>query len=276
MVRAIVGAAMMTSAGASLNAGAQAVPKAPSGFNEPPGMATQINTGPISSMPTVGFGINSPQTANAEAEWSGNLTVVPGGTGLRVSYPVNLPGGYSPVRFGYRIASPGTGWYYQRMKVRLSPNWTLSGNVGLKFCEPRTQQEGSGQGPNQNHVIGVHDFQTYSTNAYFYVLLQGPNGHFQNLHEQPDYSAASNLAGGAWHLIEVLFTPESIPGAGDGTYTGWVDGVQVAHWTSVLWLASGNKVGWPFLMFDPTYGGGRHSPPQAMYWDFDQLYVSTR
>jgi hypothetical protein len=192
-------------------------------------------------------------------------------------YQPNLVGGGSPVRFGIGIPSAGTGWYYQRMEVRFSTNWTLAGNVAMKFCEPRTQQEGSGQGPNENHVIGAHDFQTpFMTKSFLYVLLQGPNGHFQNLREQPEFIAASNLSGGAWHLVEVLFAPESIPGAGDGAYTGWVDGVQIAHWTSVLWLAPGNKVGWRYLMFDPTYGGGRHSPPQPMYWDVDQLYVSTR
>jgi hypothetical protein len=214
---------------------------------------------------------------NSLGEWSGNLTLVPGSTGLRVNYLTSLSGGgYSPVRFGVNIPSAGTGWYYQRMKVRMSPNWTMSGNIGVKLCEPRTQQQGSGQGPNENHVIGLHDFETQSVNAFFYVLLQGPNGHFEDLFEQPQYSAAANIKGGAWHLLEVLFTPESSPGAGDGTYTGWVDGVQIAHWTSVLWLAAGNQVGWPYLMFDPTYGGGPNAPSQNMYWDFDQLYVSTK
>jgi hypothetical protein len=247
----------------------------PGGYHEPSGMAVQINTGPITSSPGP-FSVFSPSSPSQYGEWSGNLSVVPGGTGLRLTYPTNLSGGYSPVRFGHAIPSAGTGWYYQRMLVRFSPNWTLSGNVAMKFCEPRTQQQGSGQGPNENHVIGAHDFETNSVNAFFYVLLQGPNGHFEDLFEQPQYSPASNLKGGGWHLIEVLFTPESTPGAGNGSYTGWVDGVQIANYTNVLWLAAGNQVGWPYLMFDPTYGGGSHNPAQSMYWDFDQLYVSTR
>jgi hypothetical protein len=244
------------------------------GSNEPPGMSTQINTGPIAS--TTVFTVFSPPAPSSLGDWSGNLTVVPGGTGLRVTYPLTLPGGNSPARWGHGIGSPGTGWYYQRMKVRFSPNWTLSGNVALKFCEPRTEQTGSGQGPDENHVIGAHDFATQTTHAFFYVLLQGPNGHFRNLYEQPRYARGANLNDGAWHLLEALFTPESTPGAGNGTYTGWVDGVRVAHYSDVLWLAPGNRVGWRYLMFDPTYGGGRHNPAQTMYWDFDQLYVSTR
>jgi hypothetical protein len=244
------------------------------GFHEPSGMATQINTGPIGSTSIVT--VFSPSTPSALGDWSGNLSVVPGGTGLRLTYPATLPGGNSPVRFGKAISSPGTGWYYQRMKVRFAPNWSLNGNVALKFCEPRTQQTGSGQGSNENHVIGAHDFETQTTHAWFYVLLQGPNGHFGDLFEQPQWSPSANLNDGAWHTIEVVFGPESSPGAGDGSYTGWIDGTQVAHYTSVMWLASGNQVGWPYLMFDPTYGGGTHSPGQSMYWDLDQLYVSTK
>jgi hypothetical protein len=237
-------------------------------------MATQINTGSITSTSVVtNF---SPSTTSATGEWAGNLTLVTDGTGLRVNYPTNVVGGNSPVRFGLSVPSAGTGWYYQRMKVRFSPNWTLNGNISVKFCEPRTQQQGSGQGPNENDVIAAADWATFSTHAWVFVGLQGPNGHFENLTEQPAQTPAADVSGGSWHLLEVLFTPESTPGAGDGTYTGWVDGVQIANWTSVLWLAAGNQIGWPYLMFDPTYGGGTNSPPVAMYWDVDQLYVSTK
>jgi uncharacterized protein YjdB len=245
----------------------------PGGFNEPPGMSTQINSGPITSISL--FTVFSPTTPSSLGDWSGNLTLVPGGTGLRVNYPPTLPGGNSPVRWGHGIASAGSGWYYQRMKVRFSPNWTLNGNVALKFSEPRTQQTG-GSGPNENDVIGAHDFETLSVHAFFYILVQGPDGNSRDLFEQPQYSPAANLNDGAWHTVEVVFSPESSPGAGNGGYTGWVDGTQVAHYTNVQWLAVGNQVGWPYLMFDPTYGGGTHSPPAAIYWDFDQLYVSTK
>lgn len=235
----------------------------------------QVNTGPMTSIPSY-FSIFSSSTPASYGEWSGNLTTVPGGTGLRIMYKPGLQGGYSPVRFGTGVHSAGSGWYYQRMKIRFSPNWTLNGNVGLKFCEPRTQQTGSGVAANENDVISMHDFETRSTHAWFMVLLQGPNGQARNLFEQPQYNSAANLNNGAWRTVEVLFTPESTPGAGDGSYTGWVDGVQIAHYTSVRWLAPGNQVGWPYLMFDPTYGGGNNSPPTTMYWDVDQVYVSTK
>jgi len=238
-------------------------------------MAAQINTGAMSTVPAA-LSMFSPATPTAEGEWSGNLSTVPGGTGLRITYPATLSGGYSPARFGMKIAAPGTGWYYQRMKVRFSPNWTLSGNVAMKFCEPRTTKTGGGAGAEENHVIGAHDFATQSTRAFLYVLLQGPNSQSRNLFEVPRYERVANLNDSKWHLIELLFTPETSPGAGDGTYMGWVDGVRIAHYADVMWLARDNAPGWPYLMFDPTYGGGKHVPGQSMYWDFDELYVSTR
>ena len=58
----------------------------------------------------------------------------------------------------------------------------------------------------------------------------------------------SNLSDGSWHTMEVLFGPESSPGAGNGTYLGWVDGNQIASYNNVLWLAPGNNVGWSLTL----------------------------
>lgn len=265
--------------GGASGGGASSTTPAASGSSgsahEPSGMKAQVNTGAITSLPA-GFTVYSPSSPSSVGEWSGNLTVVPGGTGLRLTYPENLVGGNSPVRFGVSLPSAGTGWYYQRMKIRFSPNWRLSGNTQSKLCEPRTYQQGAVQGPSENDVIGLHVNDPSSTQNYFYVMLQGPNSHFRDLFEQPLYAPAANVNDGNWHTVEVLFSPESSPGAGNGTYTGWVDGTEIAHYTDVLWLAPGNQVGWPFLMFDPTYGGGSNHPVAKMYWDMDQLYVSTK
>jgi hypothetical protein len=244
------------------------------GQHEPSGMYAQINTGAIRSTGVVS--VFSPSSTSSTGESSGNLSIVSGGTGLRMTYRTNLTGGYSPVRFGVAIPSAGTGWYYQRMKVRFSSNWTLNGNVGLKFCEPRTWQQGSVSGGNENHVISMSDFLTNSRHAFLNGFLQGPYGQARNLFEQPLYSSAADLNDGQWHTVEILFAPESSPGSGNGQYTAWVDGTQIARYTNVQFLASGNRSGWPYLMFDPTYGGGNHSPSSTMYWDMDDLYVSTR
>ena len=201
---------------------------------------------------------------------------MPGGSGLRITYRTSLAAGGSPVRFGIGLPSAGSGWYYQRMNVRFSSNWTDANNNLVKLCEPRTQQNGSGSGPNENDVVEAY-VNGDPTKSYLTLALQGPNGHVGNLYEQPMANPKANLlTDGNWHVMEVLFGPESSPGAGNGSYSAWVDGVQIASYSTVQWLAAGNKAGWPYLMFDPVYGGTNSKPPYTMYWDFDALYVSTR
>ena len=161
------------------------------------------------------------------------------------------------------------------MTVHFSANWTNVNNPAVKLCEPRTQQTGSGQAANENDVIEGY-INGDPTKNYLTLALQGPNGHFGNVYSQPIANPRANLTDGNAHVVEVLFGPESTPGAGNGTYQAWVDGVQIASYNNVLWLAAGNNVGWPYLMFDPVYGGTKSSPPYTMYWDLDQLYVSTQ
>ncbi len=249
-------------------------PPPPSGsYHQPSGFVQQVNMPSITS--TAAFSNFSPTSTSSTGQWSGNLTTVPGGSGLRITYRPNLMAGGSPVRFGISLASAGSGWYYQRMKIRFSSNWTNANNPVVKLCEPQTEQEGNPAGPDENHVISAF-VHADPTQSYLTVLLQGPDSHFRDLTEQPVANPAANLSDGNWHTMEVLFGPESSPGAGNGTYTGWVDGTQVASYTNVQWLAAGNRAGWPYLLFDPVYGGMDSSPPYIMYWDFDALYVSTR
>ena len=161
------------------------------------------------------------------------------------------------------------------MKVRFSSNWTNADNPVIKLCEPRTWGQGDASGPTENDVIGGW-VSGAPTASYLSVLLQGPYSKYRDLDAEPATDAQANLSNGNWHTMEVLFAPESSPGAGNGGYQAWVDGVQIAKYTDVQWLASGNKPGWPYLMFDPVYGGMQSSPPYTMYWDVDQIYVSTR
>ncbi len=131
------------------------------------------------------------------------------------------------------------------MKVRFSSNWTNGKQSRSSSCASRrTQQTGSGQGPNENHVIaGFVD--TDPTKSFLTILLQGPNGNFRDLREQPQDNPQANLSDGNWHVMEVLFGPESTPGAGNGTYQAWVDGIPdrelqqraVARARQQRWLA---------------------------------------
>jgi uncharacterized protein YjdB len=239
------------------------------GANEPAGMQQQLNTGGITSLSDSHFTVTA----------GGGLSVVPGGTGWRITYTSSLEGGNAPVVFSTTdFANPGTGWLYQRFKIRFSTNFTASSNSGLKLNEPRTNYPGGGDDATENHVMYVSAWDVSPTRLSLALGLQGPNGHFADVNPQPASNPAAVLSTGdnAWHTVEIVFGPESTPGAGNGVYQSWVDGTQVANYSNIVWLAAGQTPGWPRIAFVPTYGGGTASPPATMYWDMDQLYVSTK
>jgi len=242
--------------------------------NEPPGMTVQIDTGPITSFGASGLTMYSPSTKNSYGEWSGNLTSpLPDGTGIRIHYDSSLVAGNSPVRAGRRIPSSGTGWYFQRWRVRFSPNWTTNGNPCIKMCEPQSQEHGSGAGATSNPILGGWTTPFGDTRVVPWFAKQGPNASFANYGPA---SAPFVLSDGNWHTWEILLTPESNIGAADGKIDFWVDAGSHFQQTHVQFLTSGMTAGWPFWLMDPVYGGVVARPPTAMWWDWDQLYVSTR
>ncbi|HZS60419.1 MAG TPA: Ig-like domain-containing protein [Gemmatimonadaceae bacterium] len=282
-------------------------PQSSGGYHEPAGMQAQINTGSMSVAPSrvsggrwtegsTTFQNYSPNNMSGTGEWSGNLSAVPGGTGMRVTYSPSLVGGNSPVRFGANIANHGTGHMYLRWKFRLSPNWTLSQANGIKVMEPRTVNS------TENHVVNLAAYNglTNGTSMYSSFLLQfasgGGTAGFMvpgSLIGQADLvsyftSSLANIGGSArgdWHQMELYAMPESPAGAGNGQLTLWVDGVQVFKTGGpgtprggMHFFLPGESEGWSFLMFDPTYGGDRASdhPPTSIYWDIDDLYLSTK
>jgi hypothetical protein len=277
-------------------------PAGPGGTHEPAGMTAQINTGAMTVAPATSYPANtwtegsntfanySPTTMSSTGEWSGNISAVPGESGLRLTYGPTLAGGNSPVRFGTSIRGSGSGDLYVRWNYRLSPNWTLSKASGLKVMEPRTVNA------TENHVIGVgaDGMTTDGSNMWLGVLLQFATGSGTQGINLPGnslgqvinpltafLSGVANVGGsarGSWHTMEVYFQHESPAGTNNGQLTLWVDGTQVYQTTSVHFFQSGESMGWNFLMFDPTYGGDQATdhPPYDIYWDIDQLYVSTR
>ncbi|HSY84911.1 MAG TPA: Ig-like domain-containing protein [Gemmatimonadaceae bacterium] len=273
----------------------------PAGYHEPAGMVQQINTGAMSAAPstsyegkwtegTASFENWSPNTMSSTGEWAQNISTVPGGTGLRVTYGPSLSGGNSPVRFGTSIANHGSGDLYLRWKFRLSPNWTLSEASQLKVMEPRTVNA------DENHVISFSPygqasdgmsmwpnmFLQFGTGSGTFSKFVPGNSSGQAASTSLFASTLGNVGGAArgnWHLIEVYAQHESPAGAGNGQLTMWVDGTMIYQSPmNVSYFMSGEAMGWEYLQFDPTYGGDVASdhPPYSIYWDIDDLYVSTK
>ncbi len=254
--------------------------------HEPTGMNAQLDTGPLTVMPAatgswtngnVTFHMYSPVTMTASGESSANLVRVPCGSGLRLVYDPTLEGGWSPVTFGTSIASPGKTTYYQRWRIRTVPNWAgpRNGN-GIKLCEPQALNEGPGGDAGTNDILMM--WPNGGPNAVMSAMegLQGPNGHFADL--GVNQGLAGNLTDGDWHWDERIYIAESTAGAGDGQYYAYYDGTLVAKYTNVLWLAAGGTWGIDAWEVNATFGGapaGTH-PLTGDYWDFDELYVSTK
>ncbi|HSY84912.1 MAG TPA: Ig-like domain-containing protein [Gemmatimonadaceae bacterium] len=269
-------------------------------YHEPAGMTAQINTGAMSVAPsqtsngtwtegTTTFTNFSPNTMSSTGEWSGNLSAIPGETGLRLTYDGTLDGGNSPVRFGASLANHGSGYLYIRWKFRLSSNWTLSTASQLKVMEPRSINS------TENHVISFSPYGQASDgsnmwpNAFLqfnpgggtYSKYVPGNSSGQDASTSYFSSSVANVGGsarGTWHTVEFYMQPEAPAGTTNGQLTIWVDGTQVFQTTSVNYFLSGESMGWMYLMFDPCYGGdsANDHPPGTLYWDIDQLYVSTK
>jgi hypothetical protein len=254
--------------------------------HEPTGMTAQLDTGPLTTAPpatgtwtngTVKFTMYSPATMTSTGESSANLVRVSCGSGLRLLYNPSLEGGYSPVVFGTSIASPGTTTYYQRWRVRTVPNWAgpRNGN-GVKLCEPQALNTGSGSGAGTNDILMMWPNGGATDQMSAMEGLQGPNGNFADL--GVNQGLIGNLSDGAWHWDERIYVAESKAGAGDGQYYAYYDGVLVAKYTDVLWLAPGGTWGINAWVVDATFGGAPTTthPLAGDFWDFDELYVSTK
>lgn len=249
--------------------------------HEPAGMTPQINTGAMTALPA-GLTMLSPATWGApfQTGQAANLAPVPVGTGLRVTYPSILPGGFSPVRFSFALATPSPQMYV-RYLVRYSSNWTNNGNTGTGMFAP--QFSGSNNAGNENDLITGRCDNPPAVDQYVVVQQQG-----QATRTLPavttTYAAADpngNMAGpsrGSWHTVEALFTAQSSTASANGSCTVWMDGTQCFTASNVAWVSGADSPNWATLLCDPTYGGGTNSPPAvspALHWDFDQLYVST-
>lgn len=265
----------------------------PSGpTHEPSGMLPQINTGHVSAANTVWgpsgssqqFTIAgpirstwttwSPTTANSLGECRCNLSTA---NGITVTYPTNVAGGNSPVRFGVGIPNAGTGMIYSRERVRFASYIMSNTANGPKMWEPRTLYSGGATG--ENHVIGGRSYGPGSPSATLFMpffFLQGPNGQSRNL--APTVANPINIADGGTHTVEMLEVMETPAGSATGTQDTWIDGVLQAHYANVQYLASGQTPGWPYWMADPTYGGApaTEHPPHQWSVTHDSLYVSVK
>jgi hypothetical protein len=264
--------------------------------NLPAGMFTVVNTGIMTGSPSTTNGgewtvngttlVNlSPNTPSDVGEWAGNISTVPGGTGVRITYPTSLTGGNSPVRVqvtpGYAsLGGVGTGYYYISWRVRFtgqSAGWIgIDDGNGTKMCDLKTVPNWDDLSDPENHILMNYPIAT--SNAIYQPMIGLQNNsvdQFANLVTNVNTSTGI-ITDGQWHQYEFLATPESAPGNGDGGCFAWIDNVQHVNYTNVKWLQPGQDIGWGGWLMDPTWGGGTTSPTYNQYFDWDQLYCALK
>jgi hypothetical protein len=203
----------------------------------------------------------------------------PGGYGrrLRMTQHTNWPGGGSdvhvarhpsvsgdpvgPLRFPNTY---GTGEVYAGIAFRFSAGWTLNGNVSQKLLWGRSTESSI------NHV--VVNFKVGSVTDRLLIAYEPQNP--TNAYEMPD-TAANNMNDGAWHVAEVLQTPNTGSNA-DGTLKLWRDTSLQLDITNAQFFTSGQsrvQNEWSVL---PVYGGGLNQPPAEQWIDVGPILIKVR
>lgn len=268
------------------------------GGNMPAGMAIQVQTGHITTIPTTGLGnfsMFSPLTPTSGGETSANLTVVPSpGTGLRITYPNGFGGtgpgqGSAPVRFGWGYGNRGgNGTVYFGAEITFSPNFPFGIDhngtpLGVKMFEPRVWAQNGGPGPQENHIIPITwqstdpptNINTTTNIGITWVggALQGPGVPFGDLRQ--NQAVAINIADGNKHVVEYVAVQNNPLSASNGTFKMWCDNILICSTPNIAFITTGNTPGWPYFMCDPVYGGLSVVASTGGYWQFDNLQVAT-
>lgn len=76
-----------------------------------------------------------------------------------------------------------------------------------------------------------------------------------------------------WHKYEMLLVANT-PGVADGSFSYWLDGIKVAEYTGIGYVASGQNGRWEEFMWSPTYGGVGGTIVTPFYSQCDHLYLS--
>jgi len=207
-----------------------------------------------------------------------NTTIVTDGSApespasvLNIRYETSLSGGTSPTVLFYGGPVPANhGYLYQRVQLKIDPNWSDNGNSGTKWGFFKTK------GYTNNHGWGV----TYYNAHKIRVFTQFNDQTSANR----EWVMTNPLQKGVWYTVELLIEPGT-PGQFNGTLRGWVDG-NVISWTrngiiktlvdDMMWFESGQTPYWDNIYWDGTYGGGLNQPPYTMYVWCDHWYASTR
>ena len=185
--------------------------------------------------------MNSAPSRTEPAQLSRLLVIdsVPGGgLALEIRFPAGFPGGFAPARLfrhprydGNGLAwsaAANTGFLYVEMHLRLSPGFSLNGNVVKKLLYANSNVP-------DNAALTSHPPR--STSA------------------QPAAERANNVNDGRWHLLEMVQEPNR-PGVKNGRIQIFIDGRLAGNWQKALLFEKGQTPSLNSLSINTVFGGG--------------------
>lgn len=247
--------------------------------HQPSGYITVVNTGALTSGPT---GHNSSWTSGGPIPMT--WTLVQGTPAANVG--LSSAASSEPQSEGYRLYFPagkandaavaaslpftpvGGGSIYARWRMRLGSTWSTSSMnaQSSKLFAPKDVNSS-----NDDIIMAYLPSPAHYAAG---VGLQGPTTMNVPNNNVATPAATDMYPAGSWTQVEVLITADSPAGAGNGTVTVWVNGVQGAKQTGVSIFSKGEKAqwrNWSIYAARAVYSGVQS---KTTFEDIDNLYVA--
>lgn len=187
---------------------------------------------------------------------------------LQASYAAGTVGGSAaatPGRLEHYL-TPASNAVYLSVWVRLSANWRAHATGTNKVLyvwineQPRFFLSAEGKSSDALQPSG---------------RLQGTPDDIQRRREvlPPNVDATSRVTPGTWQRWEVVLRANT-PGARNGEFHLWMDGIEVARYTDVEYLAPGESQAWMMVDIEPIWGGLGDQLVAAQWMRFDHIYIS--
>jgi Big-like domain-containing protein len=247
--------------------------------HQPSGYIAVVNTGPLTSGPT---GHNTSWTSGgpipmtwtlvqgtpaANMGLSSAASTEPQSEGYRIYFPAGAQND-AAVAASLPFTPVGGGSIYARWRMRLGSTWSTSAMnaQSSKLFAPKDVNSA-----NDDIVMA---YLPSPVNYAAGVGLQGPTTANVPNNNVATPASTDMYAAGVWNQIEVLITADSPAGAGNGTVTVWVNGVQGAKTTGVSIFSSSEKMqwrNWSIYAARAVYSGVQ---AKTTFEDIDNLYVA--
>jgi hypothetical protein len=213
--------------------------------------------------------------ASEESRWP-NVSIVNDPTAprsppsvLQARYPIGTVGGTTPATPG-RIVKKIAGspqWLYLSVWVQLSSNWrahsTGTNKILYVWMDGGPKFFLSAEGSNAADLAPAG-------------RLQGtPDDELRRREQLMPNVSPKRVIPGKWQRWEVLLKANT-PGASNGEFHVWIDGVETGRYTDVAYLASNEKTNWTAVDVEPIWGGGGDRLPATQTMKFDHIYVSQK